>query len=292
MISWATIATTRKPKHLSLQRSLPRRLLPPLLRHPQVIPPVFLRASQRGKPGTTDSVNTSEAAGNDFSFNRRKSESSVVDVPGSEERAEDRDARLSTVWLDENNRCLVPDNMINFFKEYSKTPGAHWSNEVVRVERAIGIEWMELAALSQIEAAVSILLQTQFMHTLAWGFTQLRVCSPHLVTMRRACQVLFIVAENDEMANCNKQVQLLAFSKISKATAKEFMEIPCALGGHAGMMDSRGLIGHQHTWTLLVDTMERFLVTQFDDLRPSSGCWRAAIALKKVASDIQMCLHR
>ena len=118
----------------------------------QVIPPVFLQPSS--PRGDREARNLLKAATQDFSFNRRKSTDTVLSSSGSGAHDEGDDARLSNVWLDENNRCLVPDNMIAFFKEYSKTPGAHWSNEVVRVERAVRVEWLELAALSYVKAAV------------------------------------------------------------------------------------------------------------------------------------------
>ena len=97
------------------------------------------------------------------------------------------------------------------------------------------------------------------------------------------------MAQNDEMANCNKQVQLLAFGKLSEAASKEFIEVPCNIGGHAGLMDSRGLIGHQQTWRSLMDTMERFLLATFDDLRPPSMCVQASAIFSGVAREIQAC---
>jgi len=135
---------------------------------------------------------------------------------------------LQSIWLDDENRCIKRESMISFFTEYANLPGSEWSNEVIRVERKTEVPWNELLALPFLE-----------------------------------CSVLFVVAEKDEMLNCNKDLQQAAFDRILKARSKELVEVPCELGGHAGMMDSCGLVGQRAIWGGMVENIGAFLVKNF-----------------------------
>ena len=142
-----------------------------------------------------------------------------------------RDRREST-WLKEQQRCKYPKALIDFLNAYSQMPRAHWSNEIVRVDRASAVPFFEQSAVPFIE-----------------------------------CSVCFIIAENDEMENCNKEAQLFAFSRMRAAKQpKTFVEVPCGVGGHAGMMDSCGMIGHQQTWQKMIDATANYLRNVFDEL--------------------------
>jgi hypothetical protein len=77
---------------------------------------------------------------------------------------------------------------------------------------------------------------------------------------RITANVCFILAENDEMENCNKQMQYEVFAQATgAASASRIVEVPCQMGGHAGVMDSLGLIGHYETWCGMVDEVVAFL---------------------------------
>ena len=142
-----------------------------------------------------------------------------------------RDRREST-WLKEQQRCKYPKALIDFLNAYSQMPRAHWSNEIVRVDRASAVPFFEQSAVPFIE-----------------------------------CSVCFIIAENDEMENCNKEAQLFAFSRMRAAKQPTtFVEVPCGVGGHAGMMDSCGMIGHQQTWQKMIDATANYLRNVFDEL--------------------------
>ncbi len=68
---------------------------------------------------------------------------------------------------------------------------AHWANEIIRVERANFAPFVEQAAMT-------------YLH----------------------CSVLFIIAENDEMENCQKEVQQAAFERAKDAREpKTFGEV-------------------------------------------------------------------
>lgn len=70
-------------------------------------------------------------------------------------------------------------------------PRAHWSNEIVRVERTNLGPFVEQAAM-------------HFLH----------------------CSLCFIIAENDEMENCKKEVQVAAFQRARSACEpKVFVEV-------------------------------------------------------------------
>ena len=68
------------------------------------------------------------------------------------------------------------------------------------------------------------------------------------------------------MENCRREVQLESFQRATAAREpKMFIEVPCPLGGHAGMMDACGLIGHKRTWTGMVDATEAYLLKVFGE---------------------------
>ena len=61
------------------------------------------------------------------------------------------------------------------------------------------------------------------------------------------------------------QVQYESFQRATAAREpKMFVQVPCAIGGHAGMMDACGLIGHKATWLGMVDAVEVYLRKAFD----------------------------
>ena len=61
------------------------------------------------------------------------------------------------------------------------------------------------------------------------------------------------------------QVQYESFQRATAAREpKMFVQVPCAIGGHAGMMDACGLIGHKATWLGMVDAVEAYLRKAFD----------------------------
>ena len=130
----------------------------------------------------------------------------------------------SKVWLREDNRCKYVDVLVDFCNQYSLLPGANWTNEVVYVERKGLPPWADMAAVPQIHS-----------------------------------RLLFLVAEHDEMENCNKWVQYETFQAATSAPHKAFVEVPTAIGGHAGMMDSCGIIGRHDDWKAMVHEMAKFL---------------------------------
>ena len=70
-------------------------------------------------------------------------------------------------------------------------PRAHWANEIIRVERSNIGPFVEQAAMAYL-----------------------------------TCSVCFIVAENDEMENCKKEVQHAAFQRATAAREpKVFVEV-------------------------------------------------------------------
>ena len=154
-------------------------------------------------------------------------------VPSPAAAAESQDtasrakARRGTLtWLREDRRCKDPEKLIDFLNTYSQLPGAMWSNEIIRVELAESVPWSEQAALPFIEAAT-----------------------------------FFIVAEHDEMENCNKAVQYETFRRLRRAAAPSAItEVPCSLGGHVGMMDALGLVGQKSTWEGMVRETARLLL--------------------------------
>ena len=76
------------------------------------------------------------------------------------------------------------------------------------------------------------------------------------------CSICVIIAQNDEMENCNKAVQYQTFRQLRAAPPPSaVVEVPCGgLGGHAGMMDSLGLVGHKATWEGMVRQTSRFVM--------------------------------
>ena len=66
------------------------------------------------------------------------------------------------------------------------------------------------------------------------------------------------------MENCNKRVQYETYEKLSRAASpKMIVEVPCAMGGHAGMMDAHGLVGHHETWEGMVHYAAKFMQQVF-----------------------------
>ena len=177
-----------------------------------------------------------------------------------------------SIWLDEDNRCKHDALIVDYFNAYSLQvralshlaaclpaldtsaacrytacapallgvlashrsaafrlavqPGACWTNEVVYVDRAISSPWMDPAnSVQHIEAAL-----------------------------------LFILAERDEMENCSIDVQIATFESAKAAQpSSKLVVVPCQMGGHAGMMDSCGLIGRYEDWRRMIDEMVVFL---------------------------------
>lgn len=125
-----------------------------------------------------------------------------------------------------------PEAIYNFLNSYAELPHACWRNEIVRVEFKNSAPWSALDALPQLE-----------------------------------CALCFIVAEKDEMENAAKGAQYDAFRRATSATAhSRIVEVPCHVDmgfGHAGMMDSCGLIGHKETWQGMIDAIEPFLLGAF-----------------------------
>ena len=121
-----------------------------------------------------------------------------------------------------------PDVIYAFLNAYSQLPNANWHNEIVRVEYADSAPWVMLACMPQIRAAL-----------------------------------LFLVAENDEMENCSKAAQHDVFKRAQGANEpKRIVEMPCTVApgfGHAGAMDSCGLVGHKSTWLGMVTECESFI---------------------------------
>lgn len=151
----------------------------------------------------------------------------VVEQPDGAPSAESSRMRhrRQSVWLREEQRCKYTKVLIDFFNAYSMLPNAQWSNQIVRVDLSDTGTWAE------------------------------HVTVPHI-----KAPLLFVVAENDEMEMCNKDVQYETFKRATAAVEpKKFVQIPCELGGHAGMMDSNGLVGHKHTWTRMIEETQSFL---------------------------------
>lgn len=199
--------------------------------------------------------------------------------------------RRESTWLKEEQRCRHPAALIQFFNGYSQLvrtptahahappfahtletarsngpchahlvsqPRAHWSNEIIRVDRTNIAPFFEPAAMTFMRASICM-----------------------------------IIAENDEMENCKKEVQYAAFQRaVSACEPKVFVEvrsspnppppprektltdtrawrvdglqIPCAMGGHAGMMDAFGIIGHKQTWEGMIDAVSSYLTQVFE----------------------------
>ena len=138
--------------------------------------------------------------------------------------------RRESTWLREESRCKNPQTLIDFINVYSQLPRTYWANEIIRVERPVSC-----------------------------GQFSEQVAVPHIHT-----SLCFIVAEADEMENCKKEVQRDTFLRaINAKEPRMYVEVPCASGGHVGMMDSMGLVGHHRTWSRMVDATVTYLERAF-----------------------------
>jgi len=94
-----------------------------------------------------------------------------------------------------------------------------------------------------------------------------QAAAPHI-----RASLLFIVASDDEMMNCNIEVQREAYRHfgtslphgVARRQPRQYHEIPTPPGGHVGLMDSCNFMGFGSAWGQMMDKTVAYLKLTFD----------------------------